>query len=438
MPDLQAPVDKKYKPDDAHMSRELAEQWRDDYAFFRDSWHMWNAGYWQTLEFEEMQRFIRDYMVGVRERGKKVNTADLRSLEKMYRLDCFVRQEKIDIEDKYLNLRNGLLNLETFELEEHRRDVYFTWQLDFDYDPKAKAPTFMRYLETTFTDIDHEPNVQVIKLVVEALGYSLTADTSLKASFWLYGASNSGKSTLITLLRNMLGNMHTTIDLNQLATNKFMLAKLAGKRVVTCTEAAVGHFLPDAIYKILVGGTDEIFADVKNKTAVSFVPRTKAWWAMNEMPRTVDRSGAILNRIHVIPFTRAIPVELRDTNLDGKLFAERSGILNVMLRGLKTLRAEGNHFILPEVSKAIREEYRMMNDTEANFINECFHRNPEMQYASSALYSDYKHYCQDNGYSPKNIRQVAKEWERLGLTKVELHTGNFWKGIAPKKANEIF
>src|SRR6185369_2642118 len=99
MPDLQAPVDKKYKPDDAHLSKELVDQWKDDFKFFRDTWHMWNGGYWQALEFEEMQLHIRDYMLTTRERGKKVNTADVRSLEKMYRLDCFVRQEKIDIED---------------------------------------------------------------------------------------------------------------------------------------------------------------------------------------------------------------------------------------------------------------------------------------------------------------------------------------------------
>jgi len=425
-----------FKPDDANLSTELVTQWKDDFKFFRDTWHAWNAGYWQSLEFEEMQRSIRDFMTLQRTRGVKVNTDKVRSLEKMYRLDQFVRQEVIDIEDKYLNLRNGLLNLETLELEEHRRDVYFTWQLDFDYEPKAKSPTFWKYLESTFVHPDGTADGDVIRLVLEALGYSLTADTNLKASFWLRGESNSGKSKLLTLLSNLMGNMHTTIDLNQLGTNKFMLAKLAGKRVVTCAEAAVNHIIPDAIYKILVGGSDQIFADVKNKTAITFVPKTKVWWAMNDAPRTVDRSGAMLNRIHIIPFTRVVPAESRDVLLDSKLFAERSGILNLALRGLKTLRANGNNFKEPEISKLMREEYRLMNDTEQNFINDCFFWDIEFMYAANVLYSDYKSWCHDNGFSPKNIRQVAKDWERLGLLKVERAEGNYWKGIRPKNAKE--
>lgn len=414
------------------MSAQLMARWKDDYKYFRDVWHQYCSGYWQVLEFEEIQRAIRDFMIDLRVRGITVGTDKVRSLEKMYRLDSFVRQERIDIEDKYLNLRNGLLNLDTLELEPHRRDVYFTWQLDFDYNPKAKSPAFWRYLETTFVHPDGTTNGEVIRLVLEALGYSLTADTSLKASFWLNGESNSGKSKLLTLLSNLMGNMHTTIDLNQMGTNKFMLAKLAGKRVVTCAEAAVNLMIPDSIYKILVGGSDQIFADVKNKSALVFVPKTKVWWAMNDMPRTVDRSGAMLNRINIIPFTRAIPIELRDTNLDGKLLAERSGILNLALRGLKTLRGNNQRFCEPTISKQLREEYRLMNDTEQNFITEVYHSDPEYMVGAQLLYNEYKLWCHDNGFSPKNIRQVSKEWQRLGLQKVDRNDGHYWKNIRPK------
>lgn len=426
----------KFIPDDAHLASELTELWKGQYAYFWETWHKYNTGYWERLESEEMQRDIREFMVRQRERGVEVNTRELRSLERMYRLDCFTRPDLVDVEKSYLNLRNGFLNLNTLQLEEHRREVIYTWQLNFDYDPKATCPTFIRYLETTFVQPDGKPDQEVICLVQEALGYSLTADTSRKASFWLYGVSNSGKSKMITLIRNMLGNMHATIDLNQLATNKFMLANIAGKRAVTCTEAAVGLMIPDSIYKILVGGSDEIFADVKNKKGLTFVPQCKTWWAMNDTPRTTDRSGAVLNRVQIIPFTRAIPEHLRDVQLDGKLYQERSGILNWALRGLLRLNTF-DEFTSPAISERLREEYKMLNDTEATFLRETYDSDPEGMIQASELYRGYKSWCEDNGFSRKNMNQVARDWERLGLVKAQRHEANYWKGIREKKSFDI-
>src|SRR5690606_22202115 len=118
----------------------------------------------------------------------------------------------------------------------------------------------------------------LVTLVQEALGYSLTARTDLKASFWLVGAKDSGKSTMIAFLKLFMGSLHGTLDLNQLGTNRFLLGGIIGKRVVTFTEAESNTVLPDSIYKALVGGSDEIYADVKNRDPIVFKPTAKIWW----------------------------------------------------------------------------------------------------------------------------------------------------------------
>src|SRR5690606_11819017 len=119
--------------------------------------------------------------------------------------------------------------------------------------------------------------------------------------------------------------------------NRFMLSAIVGKRAVTFSEADQGAVLPDGLYKALVGGTDEIFADVKNKPGIVFRPEAKLWWAMNNAPRTTDRSGATLNRLNPILFNRSIPKSDRISNLDQMLMRERAGIFNWLLAGYARL-----------------------------------------------------------------------------------------------------
>src|SRR6185369_1096393 len=249
----------------------------------------------------------RDYL------PKGVSQARINAVATMLEDDLYIPDRKVsekEIESAgYINLRNGLFNLDTFELEAHRPEMYLTNQLDFAFDIDAKAEKLRRFLYTSLTDENDQPDMDMIMLVLELMAYSMTARTDLKSSAWLVGAPDSGKSTLIAFLRSLMGNLHATIDLNQLATNRFLLAGIVGKRVVTFTEADTTAFLPDALYKAMVGGTDEIYVDVKNKPGISFVPTAKFWWAMNGAPRINDRSGATFNRLQVIHFDKSVPPE---------------------------------------------------------------------------------------------------------------------------------
>ncbi|MBZ0308586.1 MAG: DUF5906 domain-containing protein, partial [Anaerolineae bacterium] len=297
------------------------------------------------------------------------------------------------------------------------------------------CPTFRRYVNSSLVHpgtltTDHK----LILLLQEALAYSLTADTSLKASFWLVGKPDSGKSTLISFIRSMLGSLHTTIDLNQLATNRFMLAEIVGKRAITFTEARVNSVLPDDVFKSLVGGTDEIYADVKNRPAISFVPKAKLWWAMNEPPRIVDRSGAVYNRLKAIPFNKSIPASERIVNLSERLAAEKAGVFNWLMEGYHRLRL-ANGFTTCEQSERLKEEYRLENDTELSFVNDAIELDTIASIPAQDLYDNYRAWCERNGFKPKNINQAAKEWERLGFQRVAAKGCHFWKGGKLKSQN---
>ncbi len=426
---------KRYReppPDDDEIALELAESWDNKAAFFYGNWHVYETGCWIVRARQQVKKAIRSELRAYRSRGVRVTQRLVNSLAGMMEDECYVPDrdlmELVDAGKKYINLRNGLFNLETFQLEPHNPELFFTSQLDFNYDPDEECPTFRRFLNTSLVKEDGKTDQQQVALVKEALAYSMTARTDLKASFWLVGEKNSGKSTLVGFIRNLMGSLHTTIDLNQLATNRFLLSGIVGKRVVTFTEADRSTPLPDYLYKAMVGGQDEIYADVKNAPAIAFVPQAKFWWAMNNAPRMTDRSGATLARLNVILFNRTIPEPDRILDLDQHLMRERAGVFNELIFAYKRLIRAG-HFTRPEQSERWREDYSLENDTERLFIEESAELHPSYAIQSEALYSAYRQYCENNGFKPKNISQVAGEWKRLGFEKRRNQGRTFWHGL---------
>ena len=428
---IPAPPEPAYKPDDDVIALELTPVLKGKLAFFHSQWKMYERGAWRGRDMGETRRYIRQELRHWRGRGIAVNQSRIRALASMLEDELFIPDRQIIQQQReqahYINLSNGLFNLDTMQLEPHRADLYFTTQLDFDFDPDAEAPTFRRFVNSSLVHPNGKTDFTLVQLATEALAYSMTARTDLKASFWLVGQKDSGKSTFIAMIKALMGDLHTTIDLTQLGINQFLLASIVGKRVITFTEASSSTMLPDALYKALTGGSDEIYADVKNRDPIVFRPEAKVWWAMNEMPRMSDRSGATARRITIIPFNRTIPEHERIANLEQLLIRERSGIFNELVIYLHRIRSGGG-FDDCQQSNDLLQEYVMENDTEATFVEECAERHESYKVQSSALYSRYTEWCFSNGFKPKNSNQIAKEWRRLGFEKGRAN-GSWWHGL---------
>lgn len=429
IPQIEPPV---FKPDEDQIAIDLAEDWRGKVAYFYNAWHVYERGCWIERGPHEVKRHVRTFLRDYRKRGIGVTQRLITSLAQMLSDDVYIPDRDL-IEGsgeakRYINLTNGLFDLETLKLLPHNPDLHMTTQLHFPYDPDADCPMFRKYLYSSLVKPNGETDHDMVFLALEALAYSMTARTDMKASFWLVGEPDSGKSTMIAILRKLAGNLHTTIDLNQLATNRFLLAGIVGKRVVTFTEAETNTVLPDALYKAMVGGQDEIYVDVKNKPGISFVPECKFWWGMNRPPRISDRTAATFNRLRVLPFTRSVPVNERITGLADIIAGpEASGVFNWLLIGWKRLLNSGQ-FTESDQSVSWREEYRRDNDTEGLFLDEIAILDPEEKVQAIELYSKYRLWCETNGFKAKNSKMAAHEWRRLGLTNRK-NNNSYWHGI---------
>ena len=121
-------------------------------------------------------------------------------------LDVYKRQDL-----HFINLRNGMIDLRTMDLEPHHPSYYSTVQVPVKYNPDAKCPQFKRFLESVF-DGDQER----INLVQEIMGYVLTKERRLQKAFIFYGVGANGKSVLAEVIRHIAGPDNVSVSYTHL------------------------------------------------------------------------------------------------------------------------------------------------------------------------------------------------------------------------------
>lgn len=421
---------KQYKPTDDVLGEKYLSQHGDVYTWMYESWHSYDHGLWERDEVGPQIDMWR-LLINNKANGIKPTADKVSSVLKYAQLFLRPGEEEVD-SGKYINLKNGVYNLETGQLEAHQRELYMTSQLSFDYDASAHCPTWERFLDQVLVQPDGQPDFALQNVVQQAFGYSLTANTDYRVSFWLVGPSGTGKSTLLNVLIELAGDSHASIDLEFLTKNEYQFAHLPGKRLVTFTEPSSGTKLEDGAYKRLVS-QDMLTGRHPHGRPFEFVGEFKVWGAMNELPRVSDRSDAVYNRVIIIPMNRVVPPGEKDTRLIEKLRAEKAGIFNWALEGLHNLKRAGRF----EYSRAVedaRNEWRIENDTEAAFVEDVCNLDPDAETPARTLYSAYKEWCRQNGYYSKSERSVARDWVRLGAKKKRKSKGIVYTGIEVKQS----
>jgi|GEM_PF-2522876 len=332
--------------------------------------------------------------------------------------------------DDSLNLENGLFDLKTFQLKTHSPDVYSTIRLNVKYDEFADCPLWKEAVQTILGNEDY------INVIQEFFGLCMTRETYDKALF-LVGEGNNGKSTLLDVLKGILGTENTCeVQLEQLEKSHYV-AQLHNKILNIATEIGAKGTVCDEMFKKIVAH-DYVMGDHKFGHPFSFRPMCKLIFATNDMPRTDDKSRAFYRRLIIVPFTK----EFNDSNNKHKyyrtLLNERNGIFNWMVEGLKRLKKRDRFEVGNNIIQQI-ESYKAENNPILSFIEERCIVNPGAIISKRDLYNEYKNYCDESGFKPVNIKKFGKELKRELKTKVvELRDeiNRNWQGIRIKNLYE--
>lgn len=288
--------------------------------------------------------------------------------------------------------------------------------LDLGYDPGATCPRWLRFLREVWSDA---PDVhERIAFLREWLGAALFGVATKRRGFpLLIGMRRCGKSTLIEVVKSLFPETAisaVTMDrLNGQDAQK-SVHSLFGKRLNAVTEHPAGHLPDAAIFKQVVVG-ESVAAKSLYKDEYTFRPSAAWILAMNDLPTLTDTSGAAMDRIVPLTFSRQFD---EDETLAPALAAERMGIILWAVEGLRSLKGRSAYTAVPSAWQA-RTDWHAASDSVAAYVAENMRGTEEepahaVKVLCSTLYGHYAEWCKEGGYkNPVNAASFGKRLRAL-------------------------
>lgn len=391
-----------------------------------EDWRRYAGGVWPVIDKDLVGAEVIRVLEDAKGEGVRPTEGLKSSVMEFARQKVFIPTVKWDADPDILICANGTLHTPTRTLRPHSPDDYATTALEISYDPQAIAPSWGRFLQSTFPPANMPG---VIEFIQEFFGYCLTTDTKHELSLWLYSPPGGGKSTLITGAMAMLGPKSCLLGLADIELSRFSLADLPGKTLAVSAEQPGMFLRATHILNAIVSG-EPVSIERKYQNPVTITPTVKLLYGMNELPIISDPNNGIFRRIRVLEM-RPIPESKRDPSLKDKIKAEGAGILNWALDGFERLQKRGR-FVIPQCIQQATENFKASSDTEAAFVADKCETGATHETGGQELYDSYRTWCERNGHKAKSITRVAEEWRRLGFEKVEKKTGSIWVGLRLK------
>jgi P4 family phage/plasmid primase-like protien len=310
-----------------------------------------------------------------------------------------------------LNLKNGLLDVDTMTLTEHTSNYFSTVQLPYDYNPEAQAPKFEKFVET----VSHsDPSTK--DMIQEMFGYCIGDGNPKHKVFYLYGdTARNGKSTTAKILCGLLGeDNYSTLSLSQLANdNSSSLIKLVGKQLNFSDEISSKYIESSMLTTISAEGIIEI--NPKYKSPFMYQVKSKFIISCNDLPKFQNGQG-MKHRMISIPFTYHIPEAERVDRIDEVLLEEEgSGILNWAIEGMLLLKERKIFTINKKSQEDMFDNTKESNSVYAFMYDSFdFDKKYHNEYdKKDDLFLMYKAYCTETRSMGKGYQSFCVELKRF-------------------------
>lgn len=359
-------LDKNGRPKDPDYEG-LLKQYSLENSFIniKDEIYVHTGTHYEQVDDRHPQRFCEDTMLP---KPMRVHRGEFASKVSMYNLEYHADHVRATSSRK-INFSNGVLDLDTMELSEHSPDYFFTYTLNYAYDPIATAPKFEKFLD----DIT-KGREDLKQTLIEYMGYCMSGDECRAHKFLtLTGTGANGKSTFVSILQALAGGLsagsYSSVRFDALGGN-FENMGLFNRLFNIMDESEV--YLEGKQFEILkdmcVGGI--VRGSNKFKDIITFRNTAKFIMLCNELPKGASPNKGYYRRLLIVPFDAEFEGASADAFVADKIIAdELPGIMNMALQGYMKLKARGFKFVESETVTASIETYKQDNDNVARWCS---------------------------------------------------------------------
>jgi len=313
-------------------------------------------------------------------------------------------------------VNNGILNTETLELIPHDPKKIFMQKININYKKEAKCPKIQEFLKQLF-----EGQEESIKIIQEFAGYCLYKKYNIKKSLIFVGEPDTGKTTLLNLLINVIGeNNISSVSLHKITKDKFSSANLQHKLMNIYDDLTYKDIDDVGAFKIVTGG-GYTSSEKKFGESFQFKNYAKLIFATNKISSVKDTDDdAYYNRWIILFFNNVFKGENSDKRLIEKIVSsdEKEGFLYWSLQGLQRL-LKNNDFSYDKTSSEIKLIMERSSNPVSAFIQDCLMRDDGSWISKEDMYNIYSIFVNKFGGARVTKEKFGREFIKKALFVVE-------------------
>lgn len=411
------------------------------YVPARGKWIRWDGGRWAwcaddsvavQAAVDTIHAIDPDDSDEAKHKARSLSRRSLESAVALARRNAAMQVDidKLDTDPWVLNTPSGVVDLRTGHLQPSTPStaVIHTRITGAAYDPATPAPRWQQFLRTTFGDDD-----EMIGFIQRLAGYSATGAVTHHVLPFLHGAGGNGKSVFLNTLMHVLGDYASPAPASFLMegrNDENAVARLAGLRLVVCSEVSQRARFNEEKVKLLTGG-DKITARFLFQEHFTFTPTHHLWLMGNHQPRVEAGGESFWRRLRLLPFTRVVPKAQRIDTLEQQLVSdEAEGILAWIVEG--SIAALRDGLAEPDSVLEATQAYAEEEDALARFVSERIHvgGGEAAREVTSDVRTAYAAWCRDEGEQEISPQMFGRELRtRFGIHAKRSHGRRYYVGM---------
>jgi len=425
------------------------------YCHSREKYYIWNGLYWEPDERGRIRELCETLINDLIRDPVSANFANAELLKHLVRSHTptgirdmmffleanrlVVTEEELDSDMNRINVKNGVINLETVQYEPPNRDRFITKCMNVMYTPGATCPLWLDHLSLIF-DGD-QATIDSFQMI--AAYATLLRQNPEQIFIIAHGAGENGKTVTFGVLSYIADEYAISADPRTIeyqreskdgAAHCSDVIRLFGSNLIIIEEGKEGGRLNEALLKRITGHSKIVVRGAYRKTEVEDFLEGKIIYLTNHMPVIKDTTRAMLRRLLKVPYNVIIPPHKRIDKYEERLYTEAPGIFNWLLDGLRAWHNNGNKIKLSQKITDATNELKESTDEYREFFIEDVEitGNPHDKIAKKELFQFFETWHSDKfgEYPPMKQKEFNVVCKNHGLVKDERMTAGYvWIGV---------
>lgn len=427
-------IDKAYA-----VARKFTEE--NDVIRFKGTFYLFNEGVWRLESSENTEAWISNTYIKMH--SEPANKSQIQEISQMIQNLTYEKYRK---QIKYLddkktkntiNIKSGILNLDTLEVKPYEKEDFCFHKLPFDYIDNPKCPTMAKFLTTSMNfpsdykaakdSEEYNDYLTLMYFIQEWMGYTLIPGNPYHKAMIMVGDGRNGKGVLQFIWGVILGKNNVShVDIKGINDGKEMFMT-RNKLVNFSHDIESGQQLDTGVMKSATAG-ETVSVNEKYKPQYEMEFTAKIVIACNDLPYIKNTGSAVKERFYVLPFDRVFTEAERDPKLKEKLLKEAEHIFSWAVKGLTRLQNRG-YFLPPKRSIMSGEAYIRANDSVSMWLDEDNLRAEGEKTERQEAWKAYKWYCESSGLRPGGKIKFYEKMEKKGFDVATINGKRYFKDI---------